>query len=83
MTPIVDLQIQYLTPLTIDDDIIIETKYIQTPAAKICFEYLIRKSDSNVIVARGSSVQVFIDNSGEMCLNNPLFYEKWKEKWIK
>lgn len=83
MAPIVDLQIQYLTPLTIDDDIIIETKYIQTPAAKICFEYLIRKSDSDIIVARGSSVQVFIDNNGEMCLNNPPFYEKWKEKWIK
>lgn len=82
-TPIIDLQIQYLHPLTINDDIIIETKYILTPAAKICFEYLIRKAGSNIIAARGSSVQVFIDENGEMSLNNPPFYEKWKEKWIK
>lgn len=83
LAPMVDLQIQYLSPLTIDDEIIIETKYILTPAAKVCFEYLIRKAESNIIIARGSSVQVFIDKNGEMSLNNPPFYEKWKEKWIK
>lgn len=83
LAPMVDLQIQYLSPLTIDDEIIIETKYILTPAAKVCFEYLIRKAESSIIIARGSSVQVFIDKNGEMSLNNPPFYEKWKEKWIK
>ena len=83
MAPIVDLHIEYLSPLSINDEILIETRYMQTPAAKICFEYLIRKAVNGLTVARGSSVQVFINENGEMCLNNPPFYETWKEKWIK
>lgn len=81
--PIVDLQLQYLKPLTVNDEIVIETKFIPTPAAKICFEYLIRKVDEDEIVARGSTVQVFIDSGGMMVLNNPPFYEKWLAQWIK
>ena len=36
--PIVDMNIQYLRPLTVGDTAHIETRYIDTPAAKLCFE---------------------------------------------
>ena len=35
-----------------------------------------------MVVARGSSVQVFIDAEGNMCLNNPEFFEEWKRRWL-
>lgn len=80
--PIVDLQLQYVSPLTINDVAVIETRYIETQAAKLCFEYIIRRESDGKLIARGSSVQVFVDKDGNMCLNTPLFYEDWKKKWI-
>lgn len=81
--PIVDLQLQYLSPLTVNDVAIIETRYIETAAAKLCFEYIIRKESDGALVARGSSIQVFVDSNSEMALNNPPFYEEWKKRWLK
>lgn len=80
--PIVDLQLQYLRPLSINDTATVEIRYIETESAKLCFEYEIRKNSDGEIVARGRSVQVFIDAMGSLCLTNPAFYEEWKNKWL-
>ena len=80
--PIVDMQLQYVTPLMVNDEAVIETRYIDVPAAKICFEYIIRRKSDGTLVARGSSVQVFVDRDGNMCLNNPAFFEEWKRQWL-
>ena len=80
--PIVDMQLQYVTPLMVNDEAVIETRYIDVPAAKICFEYIIRRKSDGTLVARGSSVQVFVDSDGNMCLNNPAFFEEWKRQWL-
>ena len=81
--PIVDLQLQYLRPLTIGETATVETRYIVTEAAKLCFEYEIRRDADGEVAARGSSVQVFVGADGVMCLTNPPFYEEWKERWLK
>lgn len=80
--PIVDLQVQYLRPLTINERATVEVRYIDTEAAKICFEYEIRRGRDNEVAVRGTTVQVFVDRTGEMALNNPDFYEAWKRRWL-
>lgn len=80
--PIVDLQLQYISPLTINDVAVIETRYIDKVAAKLCFEYIIHRQSDGLLVARGCSTQVFVDATGNMCLNNPAFFEEWKKQWI-
>ncbi len=80
--PIVDLQLQYITPLTVNDVAIIETRFIDSIAAKICFEYLIYRKNDGALAARGRSVQVFVDNEGNMSLTNPAFFEAWKKRWL-
>ena len=80
--PIVDMQMQYLLPLTVNDVAVIETRYIDVAAAKLCFEYIIHRQSDGALVARGSSVQVFLDKDGNMCLNNPMFFEEWKRQWL-
>lgn len=80
--PIVDLQLQYISPLTVNDVAIIETRFIDNAAAKLCFEYIIRRQSDGALVARGSSIQVFVDASGNMELNTPTFFEAWKKKWL-
>ena len=81
--PIVDIQLQYISPLTINEVAVIETHFIDTPAAKLCFEYIIHRQSDGALVARGSSVQVFVDRDGNMCLNTPTFFDEWKKRWIK
>ncbi len=81
--PIVDMQLQYLAPLTVDDTATVETRYMAVAGAKLCFEYTVRRDRDGVVVARGSSMQVFVDAAGEMALNCPPFYEEWKAKWLK
>lgn len=82
MAPIVDLQLQYLAPLTLDEEVVVETRYIRTEAAKLCFEYVIYRKSDGTVVARGRSIQVFVAPDGSMCLNNPRFYELWQAKWL-
>ena len=50
---------------------------------QLCFYYIIRKESDGALVARGGSIQVFVDANGEMVLNNPPFYEEWKNRWLK
>lgn len=80
--PVVDLQVHYLRSLGIDDTAIVEVRYIDSPAAKLCFEYEIRREADGEVVATGSSVQVFLDPAGELCLLWPDFYRQWRERWL-
>lgn len=80
--PIVDLHLQYKKPLRCNDRAIVEIRYINTESAKIYFEYTIYKEDTMEIVATGSTVQVFLDNTGALELVSPKFYLQWKKRWV-
>ncbi|WP_297829793.1 thioesterase family protein [uncultured Rikenella sp.] len=80
--PIVELHLQYHHPLTIGDTATVEIRHIDTPAAKLCFDYLIRRDADRQIVATGHSMQVFIDPSGELSLTQPEFYHQWRTRWL-
>jgi acyl-CoA thioester hydrolase len=79
--PIVDMRVQYRSPLRVGDEAVIETRYIDTDAAKICFEYEIRRADDGALVATATTMQVFTDSRGELELVNPAFYLEWKRRW--
>ena len=79
--PMVDLQLQFKSPLRCGDTAIVEAGFVPVDAAKICFEYTIRRVSDNEVVATGSSVQVFLNSRGELELVNPGCYLKWKERW--
>jgi len=81
VTPIVSIELEYKKFLKYGDSVIIETKYVDSDASKVKFEYVMtRKSDSE-IVATGKSVQVFLDTRGELILSTPDFFLDWKKKW--
>lgn len=79
--PMVDMTLQYKHPLRCNDTAIVETRYIATDGAKICFEYEIRRESDGEVVATGSSMQVFLDGKGELQLNPPQFYTEWRKQW--
>jgi acyl-CoA thioester hydrolase len=79
MTPVVELNLNYKNYLNYGDDVIIETEFVDTPAAKIIFNYKIFKKSDKSLVLTAKSVQVFTDKDGGLLLYSPPFYTAWKE----
>ncbi len=83
LAPVVELNLEYKKSLRCGEKAIVETRYINTEAAKICFEYSIFREGDGELIATGSSIQVFTDQEGELQLLSPAYYLEWKKKWIK
>lgn len=79
--PMVDMTLQYKKSLRYGDSVVVETRYVDSKAAKICFEYILRRESDDEIVATGTSVQVFCDQQGDLQLLAPEFFNKWKREW--
>jgi acyl-CoA thioester hydrolase len=81
IVPIVSVNCDYKLSLRYGDKMVVETKYIPCEAAKIIFHYVIYNAVNNVLVAKGFSVQVFLDKEKSLLqLTNPLFFETWKKE---
>lgn len=78
-TPIVKSNCEHKLSLRYGDVARIETTIVDSPAAKMIFRYKIYDAN-NEIVCTGETVQVFVDENGNLSLNNPAFFEEWKRK---
>jgi len=83
MVPVVHSSIDYKKSLRYGDHLVVETRFVNTPAAKIIFHYTIRRKDDGALIATGETIQVFTDIHGELQLVLPEFFSRWKSKWIK
>jgi acyl-CoA thioester hydrolase len=80
--PLVDLQVNFKRILEYGDSAIIETTFINSPAAKIIFEYKIMSAKHGYVACVGKSTQVFINPiTKELHITMPPFMEEWKKKW--
>ncbi|HWY13030.1 MAG TPA: acyl-CoA thioesterase [Bacteroidia bacterium] len=80
--PIVDVQTQFKRPLEYGDSVIIETTFINTPAAKIIFDFKIFSKNHDHLVCEGKTTQVFMrPATQELYIVNPPFVEEWKKKY--
>ena len=77
-TPIVKSSCEHKLPLKYGDLFQVETTFIPTAAAKMIFNYRVLLGDK--LVATGETVQVFLNEKGELLLNNPSFFLDWKKK---
>lgn len=80
LIPIVKVDLDYKQQVKYGDEIEIETVFKSVDAAKICFEYKLRRSSDNKVVAVAKTIQVFLNKEGELQLTNPAFYIDWKKK---
>ena len=79
--PVVNVQCDFKRSLRYGDRVIVETKYIPTEAAKLKFTYRLFNASTGVVVATGSSVQVFLSKDDSVLqLANPPFFEEWKKQ---
>jgi len=81
MAPVVKLSCDYKKTLFYDDQVIVETCYIDSDAAKIIYAFKIFRASDKELVATGESVQVFTDMNSELVLTIPPFFKAWKKKY--
>lgn len=79
--PIVEETIRYHKPLVYGMRPRIDITYKPTEAAKVIFDYEIRDTATDDLIATGHSVQAFIDTDYKLILYSPDFYRQWQEKW--
>jgi acyl-CoA thioester hydrolase len=81
ITPIVKLDVNYKKDLKYGEKVIVETRYVDSPAAKILFEYKLYRAADYTIVTTGSTTQVFLNEKRQLLLTVPPMFEEWKSKW--
>lgn len=79
--PIVEQTIQYKKPIRYGMKPRIDITYRPVPSAKICFDYEIRDTADESLIATGHSVQVFLDLQYQLVWDNPPFYLGWKHRY--
>ena len=79
VTPVVNMTVNYKKPLFYGDKAIIETRYIDTDAAKMIFSYSIFNKKSGELVATAETTQVFLTTDMELHITVPKFFEEWKK----
>lgn len=79
--PLVDLKFQYKHPLKYGSKPRIDIVYRPPQAAKVVFDYEIRDTVDDTLIAIGTSIQVFMDLNYELVWESPQFYKEWQERW--
>ncbi len=77
--PIVQIHIDYVSPLNFDKEITVEAVLHWTDALKLNFEYAI--SCDGQLAARGYTVQLFIDLKGNVVFIPVDFVADFRQKW--
>lgn len=80
VTPVVKSVCEYKSPLRYGDSFQVETKYVDSKAAKIIFQYKIYNKTTGKLAATGETVQVFLDGNNELMLTMPDFFVEWKRQ---
>lgn len=80
IVPLVSISCEFKRPLVYGDTAVVETKLVDSDAAKIIYSFRIFRKSDNELVATGESVQVFLDMNRELILTMPKAFEDWKIK---
>jgi acyl-CoA thioester hydrolase len=77
--PIINMNIDFKRTVKYGESITIVTTFINSPAAKIIFDYKVYRTSDNEMVANGQSIQVFMNLEHELYITMPAFFEEWKK----
>ncbi len=80
--PVYDMHVRYLAPLCINDVAEIHTRYVPKPGARLDFEYEVYREEGHILCATGSTTQLFIDPAGQLLLDLPDYYARWKQQFL-
>ena len=79
--PVVQLHVDYFAPARLADTLEVKARLLKSEAAKLIFEYEIRREGQQPLLASGTTVQVFTNFKGELLLTWPLFMQERLKEW--
>ncbi len=74
--PITDVRCQYRQPARFDDTIRIEATLVDFSRAKLCFTYRVLRDADDVLLAEGSTQNVFTDPTGRIIRLPQLYHDR-------
>ncbi len=80
LMPLASSHMDYKYPLRYNEIGVVETTFVNSPAAKVTFKFKVFNEDKSQLKATGETVQVFMDTNNVLQLNTPPFLEDWKQK---
>ncbi|MBP9152199.1 MAG: acyl-CoA thioesterase [Flavobacteriales bacterium] len=80
LMPLASSHMDYKYPLRYNEIGLVETTFVDSPAAKMIFRFKVYNEDKTQLKATGETVQVFMDTDHVLQLNTPPFFEEWKRK---
>jgi acyl-CoA thioester hydrolase len=78
--PIVQMHIDYQSPLIFDDLMRIETTMHWTDALRLNISYKISRADGRLAI-KAYTVQLFTDLKGAVLLIPPVWIEEFRQQW--
>ena len=78
MVPLTSISVDFRKPLQYGDTAIVETRLVDSDAAKIIYAFRIYRKPDNELMATGQSTQVFLDMNRELILTMPPEFQDWK-----
>lgn len=69
MMPLVETQCRYMEAAKYDDDLIVEASIGEITPIKVSIKYIVRREHDNKILARGSTLQTFVDSKTFKIIN--------------
>ncbi len=80
--PIVQLHIDYHSPLLLEEKFTVEAAYVWAEGARLNTEYTVLREDGSLAVT-GYTIQMFIDAvSHEPLLTTPSILESFRKRWL-
>ena len=73
LLPLREMNIRYIKPVLYDDEVVIETRLIRRPTAKLEFEYDM-KNISGEILSEAKTTLVFTDASTRKAIRAPKYF---------
>jgi acyl-CoA thioester hydrolase len=83
--PVICLEVNYLAPAKLSDTLVVTSRLLKSESARLDFNYEIHREAGAVLLATGSTSQVFTTPAGELILNWPPFMlerlQSWEPLW--
>lgn len=80
--PIYDLHLKFYAPMVLNDSALIHTRYVYRRGARLDYEYRIFRESDQQLCAEGSTVQLFIDQRGELMVDKPDYFRAWQQRYL-
>ncbi len=80
LMPLASSHMDYKYPMRYNEIGLVETTFVNSPAAKMIFRFKVYDEHKTELKATGETVQVFMDTDHVLQLNTPEFLLDWKQR---